>query len=375
MFRRAVLAAARPVAGRYSTFSTFAGGKSQWALLRTGGLALDRTCRCAVGQIRSFHATRPASADSDDLYAKLGVPRTASTSDIKRAYYKAAKKYHPDTNKDDPAAAKKFADVTEAYEVLSDESKRQAYDAYGRAGIEDGPQGGPGAQGFPGGFANAQNMEELFEQFEHLFGGKFRQPGRRRGRDVQVQVELDLHEAAEGCKRKISWRSQTEGVRTIEAEIPAGIDSGINLRLSGEGEPGEAGRGHVYVAVVVREHEIFERDGNDLHVQVKLTLAEAVLGGSVIVPTLQGQVSLKVPPGTQPGDKRVMQGRGLKDLRGSGRGHQYVHFKLVVPRNVSERQKELIKEFGQEEEMDEEERSSRKSRPSTSSYRRSSGFG
>uniref|UniRef100_A0A7S0PXK0 J domain-containing protein n=1 Tax=Coccolithus braarudii TaxID=221442 RepID=A0A7S0PXK0_9EUKA len=329
----------------------------------------------ACGCRRTLHATRVCHAQEGDLYDLLGIPRTATAAEIKRAYYAAAKKHHPDTNKGDPAAAKKFADATEAYEVLSDAEKRKMYDTYGHAGVQQGAGGGGGYGGFQGG--NPPDVDDLFKHFESLFGGgggQFRSSRPRRGRDVQVQVELDLLEAAEGIKRKIRWRSPTDGERTVEAEIPAGVDTGMNLRLTNEGEPGEGGRGHVYVAIVVREHETFQRDGTDVHVLVKLTLAEAVLGGRVLVPSLKGDVSLNVPAGTQPGDKRVMQGRGIRAPDGSGTGHQYVHFELAVPRKISAKQRELIEAFGEEELIPDEERHSQ-SRGARPKSRRRTAFG
>jgi len=313
------------------------------------------------------------------------VPRTASGSEIKRAYYQAAKKFHPDTNKGDPQAAKRFAEVTEAYEILTDSEKRKVYDTYGHAGLDGGAGGGGGFQqgGFPGGFqfhsqGGSVSPEELFEQFERVFGGSgmFGNAGSRRsrrGRDVQVSVSLGFMEAVEGCKRTVSWRSPSEGARTVEVDIPAGVDSGMSLRLTGEGESGDAGRGHVYVQIVVGEHEVFERSGSDVHVRVRLSLAEAILGGSVIVPTLSGQVSLKVPEGTQHGDRRVMQGRGIRAADGSGQGHQYIYFEVPIPRKLSPQQRKLIEQFGEEQKIDPEERSTRSD--SGTRQQRGSAFG
>ena len=274
-----------------------------------------------------------------------------------------------DTNAGDENAAKKFAALTEAYEILSDDGKRQRYDAYGHAGVDE--SGGGGGGGF-GGFQGQQmSPEDVFAAFEQAFGGGAfggfggrRQRGPPRGRDVQVGVTLDLLEAAKGCKKKVEWRSPSAGQRSMEVTIPAGVDRGMNLQLRGEGESGPAGPGNLYISINVHEHTIFERDGADLHMKVRLTLKEALLGASVVIPTLDGQVSLRVPPGTQTGDRRVMTGYGVTP---AGRpsdhaGHQYVHFEVLLPKSLSAKQKELIKAFGEEEvELSLEERSNRAS--------------
>lgn len=318
-------------------------------------------CGCYRQPQRGFHATlRPLN---EDLYELLGVPRDASASDIKKAYYKQAKKYHPDTNKGDPAAAKKFAAVTEAYEVLTDEPKRQAYDTYGHAGLDGQGGGGGGPGGFGGfggqgfgfqqGFSAGSSPEDIFRAFEQAFnvGGRVRR-GPPRGRDVQVSMTLSLLEAAKGCKKTVSWRSPSAGSRQLEVEIPAGVDSGMNMRILGEGEPGEGGPGNLYLVLSVAEHEVFERDGNDVHIKVRLTLAEAILGAKVVIPTMDGAVTLKVPPGTRTGDRRVMQGRGVQTSggrSGGGAGHQFVHFEVQIPTSLSARGRELVEQLAKEE--------------------------
>jgi len=312
-----------------------------------------------------------SNAGDDDYYGTLGVPKGASKSDIKKAYYKEAKKCHPDTNAGDPAAAKKFAQLTEAYEVLSDEGKRKAYDQFGKAGVDGGGAGGFPGGGFPGGgfpgggfggFQDGQRMspEDIFEAFERAFGQGGRQRGPARGRDVQVGMQLDLMQAAKGCRRTVSWRSPTEGQRNLEVDIPAGVDSGMNLRINGQGEEGPGGRGSLFIQVAVAEHPIFERDGTDIHVKVRLALTEALLGSSVVIPTLDGEVSLKVPAGTQTGDRRVMTRRGIQASGARQPGHQFVHFEVIVPRKLSARQRELIEEFrNDEDELTDEARTKR----------------
>ena len=295
-----------------------------------------------------------SSSGKADYYAELGVGRDASKSDIKKAYYKKAKQYHPDTNQGDPAAAKKFADLTEAYEVLSDDEKRPVYDQYGHAGLEGGGGGfgGGGPFGGGGGFGG-RNMtpEEIFSMFEEAFGGGLggaRRRGPQRGRDVQVGLQLALREAAFGCKKTVAWRSPSEGDKSLDVTIPAGVDSGMNLQLRGMGEKGPAGPGNLYISIGVEEDAVFERDGADVHVKVRLRLAEALLGGKIIIPTLKGDVRMNVPPGTQTGDRRVMTGRGIA-ASGRSAGHQYVHFEVSIPKKLSARQQELIEEFAQEE--------------------------
>ena len=296
MLRRGVLHASRwvPSAAPRRLSSVCRPGLTQLAqplgALRSPPAAL--AAASCHRQQRQLHAT-PVTRAKRDFYEVLGLQKGASSGDIKKAYYKAAKKHHPDTNKDDPAAAKKFAEATEAYEVLSDDKQKQLYDQYGHDAVGGENGGGGGGGGFPGGgfggFGRAGggglSAEDLFE---HIFGGQFggsRQRGPSRGRNVQVQIELDLKEAAEGCKKTIAWTSPKDGARSVEAPIPAGVDTGMNLQMRSEGEDGPGGKGHLLIAVVVREHEIFERDGLDLHMRVRLSLAEAVLGNEVVIPT------------------------------------------------------------------------------------------
>uniref|UniRef100_A0A7S3F4I3 Chaperone DnaJ C-terminal domain-containing protein n=1 Tax=Haptolina ericina TaxID=156174 RepID=A0A7S3F4I3_9EUKA len=158
----------------------------------------------------------------------------------------------------------------------------------------------------------------------------------------------------------VKWRSPKSGDREVEVDIPAGVDSGMNLRLDGQGEPGEGGPGSLFLVISVTEHDIFERDRNDLHVKVRLNIAEAILGSSIVVPTLDGEVTLKVPAGTQSGDRRVMQGKGIQ-ASGRRAGNQYVHFEVTIPKRISKQQAKLIEEFGAEEPaMDVETRTSRR---------------
>ena len=160
-----------------------------------------------------------------------------------------------------------------------------------------------------------------------------------------------------GVTKTVRWRSPSAGQKSIEVSIPAGVDNGMNLKLGGRGEDGPGGAGNLYVSISVSEHPIFQREGPDLHLKVRLTLTEALLGGSVVIPTLDGEVSLKVPAGTKTGDRRVMTGRGVTVANGRGQGHQYVHFEVSIPHKLSERQQKLIEEFSEEEdELSKDER-------------------
>jgi molecular chaperone DnaJ len=364
--RGGALLSCRGFSSSSSSSSSAAFGLGGCGALRQ--LRVARGATAAGGGIgRSSGSARAMSSSGDggkqDYYEALGIDKEASKSDIKKAYYKKAKQYHPDTNPGDADAAKKFAQLTEAYDVLSDGEKRKMYDAYGH--VDDNGMGGMGGGGFHGGFGRGgpMNVEDIFNIFEEAFGGggRPRQRGPPRGRDVQVSVALDLLEAAKGCKKTVAWRSPSDGKKSLDVTIPAGVASGMNLQINGRGEDGPAGPGNLYISVMVSEHPIFERDGSDLHVRVRLTLAEAVLGGVVTVPTLDGPVNLKVPPGTQTGDRRVMTGRGIKQPVGrGGSGHQYVHFQVLIPRRLSDEQKGLLEAFRElEQGLSDDERSRR----------------
>lgn len=364
--RSGVLLQARSVPGRPSPFSGTIGASSRLqAAVASSGQP------CGSGSSSSFGSglrmLSSSAGDKEDYYAALGIDKDASASDVKKAYYKKAKQYHPDTNAGDPEAAKKFAALTEAYDVLSDSSKRKMYDAYGHAGVDE--SGGGMGGGFHGGFGRGgpMNAEDIFSIFEEAFGagafGNRRPRGPPRGRDVQISLTLDLLEAVKGTKKTVAWRSAASGKQTLEVTVPAGVDSGMNLRLNGKGEEGPGGSGNLYITLMVQDHPVFERDGADVHVKVRLTLCEAILGATVSVPTLDGPVNLKVPPGTQTGDRRVMTGRGVKGaanmIRGAA-GHQYVHFQVIIPRRLSDEQRKLLEAFeATEEGLGEEERTKR----------------
>jgi molecular chaperone DnaJ len=342
-----------------------------------------------------------------DYYELLGVSRTASADEIKRAFRRLARELHPDVSKE-PDADHRFREVVEAYEVLSNSERRELYDRFGHAGLRSG--------GFQPTAYDLGNLSDLFSAFfgDDLFGGG-RSGGRGRGADLAARVEIDLAEVATGTKREVPFgvavpctrcggdgaepgtavrtcptcggsgrvRQVSRSVfgelvragtcptctgsgrlveqqcghcngagrvieeRTLEVEIPAGIHDGQRIRLTGEGHSGMAGArsGDAYVEVHVRHDDRFVREGNDVYTTVELTFTQAALGATVSVPTLEGDAELTFEPGTQPGEVRVLRGRGLPVLQGFGRGNQRVLVRVAVPRQLTEEQRRLLEEF------------------------------
>lgn len=332
---------------------------------------------------RQFHATRaPLLAAKRDYYEVLGVPRGADKKEVKKKYFEQAKKLHPDANKDDPKAAEKFQEVKEAYEVLSDERKRQAYDMYGHAGVDAASQGGAdfgGGQGFEspfgqGGFhfhgsGGAADLEDVLRTFEDLIHGRGGPRGRRagRGRDLQMAMEVSFLEAVHGVTKPLNLEYETfdgsGGVRTeartVDVDLPAGIYDGVTIRIQGAGDKGRNGGpdGDLYVSVGVKKDSYFKREDTDIHTDLPLTLSQAILGATVDVLTLEGMVELRVPPGTQHGVRLLIRGRGVPQLgRKSIRGNHYVNIKVAVPKpsDLTERQRELVEELRAEEQRKEE---------------------
>jgi len=347
-----------------------------------------------------------------DFYEILGVAKTASDDEIKKAYRKLAMKYHPDRNQGDAAKAaeEKFKEAKEAYEMLSDAQKRAAYDQYGHAGVDPNMRGGPGgAEGF-GGFSEA-----FGDIFGDIFGGQRggRAGGRQvyRGNDLSYAMEISLEEAAAGKESQIripSWEDcdtchgsgakpgtsvktcpscNGQGVvqvrqgffsvqqtcphchgsgkiipepctscngqgklkkhKTLEIKIPAGIDDGMRIRSAGNGEPGRNGgpSGDLFIEIRIRKHDIFERDGDDLHCQVPVSMTTAALGGEIQVPTLGGKASIDIPEGTQSGKQFRLRGRGVKGVRSSYPGDLYCHIVVETPIKLTEHQRKLLKEL------------------------------
>ncbi len=342
-----------------------------------------------------------------DYYEVLGVERSADDREIKKAYKRLAMKYHPDRNRDDPEAEEKFKEVKEAYEILTDEQKRAAYDRYGHAGVD--PNMGAGGGGFGAGGAD---FGDIFgDVFGDIFGGGRRQQRASRGADLRYNMELTLEEAVRGvskeikvptlvgcdechgsgaragsqpqtcptchgtgqvqmrqgffavtqpcphCRgkgkiikdpcRKCHGEGRFQKTKTLNVKIPAGVDTGDRIRLAGEGEAGESGApaGDLYVQVHVKEHPIFQRDGNNLYCEVPISFTSAALGGEVEVPTLEGRVVLKIPPETQTGRMFRMRGKGVRSLRSGAEGDLLCKAVVETPVNLSDAQKDLLRQF------------------------------
>ena len=282
-----------------------------------------------------------------DYYETIGVSRSASADEIKKAYRKLAKKHHPDANPDDPGAQKKFAEITEAYEVLSDTEKRQKYDQFGSNWSKVGGGGGSpfGAFGGGGGGAGFDLNDILGGMFGGGGGGSSpfgggggrRQPRAQNGQNIEAEIRVPFQVGVEGGEHELTL--QTGGkVNRLTAKIPAGINDGGKVRLAGQGHPGQGGGapGDVIVTVKISPHPWFRREGANLLVDVPISPAEAVLGSKVDVPTLsEGTVVMSIPPGTSSGAKLRLRGKGVLDRKTGDRGDQLVVVKIVVPKTTS----------------------------------------
>ena len=293
-----------------------------------------------------------------DYYETLGVPRTATPEEIRSAFRKKAREYHPDVAKDKVKGAEKFKEVNEAYEVLSDPAKRAKYDQMGR----EAPGGGFAWQGAPG-QAGMPDMEEFHfggtgysDFFEHLFGGtaggSFRGPGgrrmARRGSDIEGDLMVPLEEAYRGSVREVTLQrgGKTE---TYRVKIPAGVREGQRIRLAGKGESGRSGgeSGDLYLRVRLARHPDLRVEGSDLYADLEVAPWEAVLGASVPVPTLDGAVTLKIPAGSTAGQKLRLRGQGLPREDG-GRGDLYAVLEIAVPDRVGPEEKKLWEKLAEE---------------------------
>ena len=297
-----------------------------------------------------------------DLYQRLGIKRGASDEEVKKAYRSLAKQLHPDRNKDNPNAAKRFAEVTQAYDLLSDKDKRARYDrgeideegnpkmpfgagfgGYSPGGA--GPRPGAGFEGFPGGF-DAGGTADLSDLFEGLFGAAAAGRGRRqggptgfrprsrapqKGADVAYRLKVPFVDAATLAAQRITL---ADG-KTIDLKLPKGLEDGTRIRLSGKGQPGPGGQGDAIVTIQVAPHPFYTREGHDIRLTLPVTLKEAVLGAKVKVPTPDGPVMLTIPKGTTSGKVLRLKGRGFVD-KGGKRGDQLVTVAVDLPAGDSE---------------------------------------
>ncbi len=353
-----------------------------------------------------------------DLYASLGVSKTASPDEIKKAYRKLARKHHPDVNPGNKQAEEKFKEISFANDVLADPEKRKIYDEFGLDGLQSGfdperarqyrewqsrgPREAPG-----GGFGKYSNFEDVFGDLGDLFGGRASR-GPAKGEDLEVSIQLDLLDAIRGATQTLELRhpvvcpvcagSGGEGAMTcpdcngsgqirvgsgplpfgrscprcsgsgrayarpcarcgtsgqvdetdrLNVKVPAGVDEGSKIRLAGKGQPGRNGgpAGDLYIQVHLRPHPLLERKGQDLYLDVPVTVGEATLGASVTVPTPDGEVSLKVPPGSQSGQKLRLRGRGVKDSKGGAAGDFYARLLVHVPTPDGDGTRKIVEEI------------------------------
>lgn len=296
-----------------------------------------------------------------DYYDVLGVSKSATQDEIKRAYRSQAKKYHPDANPDNPQAEARFKEINEAYEVLKDKEKRQQYDTFG-ANFQNMGNAQPGGYG-PGGaqYVNVdfEDIADIFSQFmggsggftgprtggarQTDFGGFGRRSAAMRGDDIEYPVAISLQEAYHGTERLL-----TIDGRQLKVKIPAGARTGTKVRLSGEGSRGVGGgsNGDLLLVVDVQSDRQFERDGDDLYVDVPVDFLTATLGGAVSVPTMTGSVNLKVPAGTQSGHKLRLKGKGMPVLRKKDQfGNLYARMLITVPEKLSPQQRAKFEEL------------------------------
>ncbi len=344
-----------------------------------------------------------------DYYTTLGVAKSATTEEIKKAYRKLAMKYHPDRNPDDKEAEEKFKSAAEAYEVLRDLEKRKIYDKYGQEGLRSSGYSGPG------------NFEDIFSSFGDIFGDLFgfsggsrqRSQGPVPGNDLRYDMTIPFMDAVHGVEKEVEitkrdtcWTCEGRGIRPgcknkpctscqgtgqvtrtqgffsvrtpcpdcrgqgeiitdpcadchgsglvskkkkVSLKIPAGVDTGARMRLRGEGEGGRKGgpSGDLYVVIHVEPHQFFQREGDLIYAELPMSMIQAALGCTLDIPTINGEKSLKIPKGTQPGQTFQLKGEGVHSLRGHGRGDMVVEAKIVIPKKLSKKQEELLEEFAE----------------------------
>ncbi len=344
-----------------------------------------------------------------DYYEVLSVNRDASEDEIKKAYRKLAMKFHPDRNPDNPRAEEHFKEAKQAYEILSDASKRAAYDQYGHAGVD--PSAAAGAGGFAGGAGFGNFADAFGDIFGDIFGGGRSRSNVYRGADLRYNLEIPLEEAARGSETKIRIPTMEEcetchgsGAKpgtqpticptcgghgqvrmqqgffsiqqtcpkchgsgkfvqspcptcrgagrikqhkTLSVKIPAGVDEGDRIRLSGEGEAGVNGgpSGDLYVVIHLKPHAVFQRDHNDLHCEMPISYSTAALGGEIEIPTLDGYAKIRIPVETQTGKVFRLRGKGIKGVRSATHGDLLCHVVIETPVNLTPRQRELLAEL------------------------------
>lgn len=363
-----------------------------------------------------------------DYYETLGVSKTATQDELKKAYRKLAMQYHPDRNPDNKEAEAKFKEINEAYEVLKDEQKRAAYDRYGHQAFTGGMGGGAGGNPFNGFDFTGAGFADVFSDIFSEFTGQGRSRQRsyaERGEDIRYDVTMTLEEAFAGIEKEINITTSKEceqchghgtadgkeapvcatcngtgKVRTqqggffvfettcpqcrgtgrvvlekckkcrgtgkekieksLKIKIPAGIENGTRMRVSGEGEVGKHGgpKGDLYVFITVKHHDTYERNGADLFVETPISMAKAALGGSFKLKGIDGEgIEVEVKPGTQPGDRLRLKGKGMRYMNADRRGDLFVQFKVIIPSKLTDKQKECLQQFEQEAPEEEEVKS------------------
>lgn len=321
------------------------------------------------GSVRQFRSSSASLKEKTDFYKILGVSKRATKDEIKKNYRELAKKYHPDLNKNDKNAEKKFQEVSEAHEILTSDDKREAYDAYGHAGVDPNfqqgnPFGGGGGNPFGGGGfggfnGQAINVEDIFEMFSEQMGGGMEGPGK----DVETRLKITFMEAVKGCTRDISYDyfvRQAQGgsgrnrkyqkvkkSKKVSVTIPPGVNNGMQMRLESKGAEGTNGypAGDLFIHLEVGTDAYFTRENSNIYVTATIPFTEAILGGVVDIRTLDGTVSMKIPAGTQPGAQLLLRGKGVENYATRRKGDQIVTINVSIPKKITPEQKRLIEMF------------------------------